>query len=122
MAEMFLSCVKRTRERYGIGYVIDVLRGETNERILRFGHERLSTWGIGKEQPKTEWMHLAHELLRGGFMRQAGEDYPVLQVTELGNDVLFNGLTVSIVERPPTRKREKRRRDVAPAVELSGYD
>lgn len=120
-AQMFLSCVKRTRERFGIAYIVDVLRGETNERILRFGHERLSTWGIGRDRPRAEWIHLAHELLRGGFLRQAGEEFPILQVTELGHEVLFNGRQVSIVERPQPRSRAKRRRE-QPPEETGAYD
>ncbi|RIK45887.1 MAG: DNA helicase RecQ [Chloroflexi bacterium] len=115
-AQMFLSCVKRTRERFGIGYIIDVLRGETHERILRSGHNQLSTWGIGRDRSKVEWQHLAYELLREGYIRQAGEDYPILQITELGNEVLFNGRKVDIIERPPPRKREKRRREATPTA------
>ncbi|MGH9175624.1 MAG: RecQ family ATP-dependent DNA helicase, partial [Vicinamibacterales bacterium] len=53
-AQMLLSCVKRTGQRFGAAYVIDVLRGSSAERIVRFGHDKQSTWGIGKDRSKEE--------------------------------------------------------------------
>ncbi|MGH2351567.1 MAG: DNA helicase RecQ, partial [Chloroflexota bacterium] len=90
-AQMYLSCVKRTKERFGSAYVIDVLRGSQSERILRLGHDRLSTHGIGRDRPREEWQHLARELLRAGFAVQDAEDFNAVKVTERGYDVLFRG-------------------------------
>ena len=90
-AQMFLSCVKRTRERFGMAYVIQVLRGSRDERVLRFGHDRLSTYGIGRDRSDDEWRHLARELIRAGHVRQVPEEYNALKVTERGNRVLFGG-------------------------------
>jgi len=88
-AQKFLSCVKRTGERFGVGYVVEVLRGSRAEKILRNGHDRLSTHGIGKDLPKEEWQHLARELIRGGYLRQSPDQYAVASVTPLGSAVLF---------------------------------
>ena len=51
-AQMFLSCVKRTGERFGAAHVIDVLRGSRNQRIQQWRHDQLSTYGIGRERPR----------------------------------------------------------------------
>jgi ATP-dependent DNA helicase RecQ len=102
-AQMFLSCVKRTGERFGAAYVIDVLRGSRDERILRFHHDRLSTWGIGKERSKEEWRYLARALVRDGYALQDAEAYNAIRVTDRGNDVLFRGATVVLPEAPPMR-------------------
>lgn len=89
-AQMLLSCVKRTGERFGIAYVIDLLRGSRGERVIRLGHDKLSTYGIGRDRPKDEWQHLARQLLQQGYIRQEGE-FNVVKVTDRGHRVLFRG-------------------------------
>ncbi len=90
-AQMFLSCVKRTGERFGAAYVIDVLRGSTAERIMKFGHNRLSTWGIGKDRSKEEWNYIVRGIVRNGFARQAPEEYNAVKITNEGYQLLFKG-------------------------------
>lgn len=72
-AQKFLSCVVRTGERFGAGHVTDVLLGSKNEKVLRFGHDTLSTYGIGKELTQKQWMHLARQLVQMGFFNQDDE-------------------------------------------------
>jgi ATP-dependent DNA helicase RecQ len=80
-AYKFLSCVKRTGERYGAGHVVDVLMGSRNERVLGLGHAELSTWGIGKEWARGQWLDLAVQLTRKGYLSK-DEEYGVLALTE----------------------------------------
>jgi ATP-dependent DNA helicase RecQ len=80
-AYKLLSCVKRTGERYGAGHVVDVLVGSRNERVLGLGHAELSTWGIGKEWPKAQWLDLSASLLRKGYLAK-DEEFGVLSLTE----------------------------------------
>jgi ATP-dependent DNA helicase RecQ len=98
-AQMFLSCVKRTGERFGATHVIHVLRGSRNERILQLRHDRLSTYGIGRDRSEDEWRHLSREMVRGGYVRQAQEEFNAVKVTERGNAVLFQGKQVSLAVR-----------------------
>src|SRR4029079_17926807 len=110
-AQMFLSCVKRTGERFGMTYVIDVLRGSKNERITSLGHDRLPTYGIGADRAKELWQHLAFGLLRQGQLRQVGE-YNVLEVAEPGYDILFKGNKVLLPKaRPVAAKSRKAQRE-----------
>jgi ATP-dependent DNA helicase RecQ len=69
-AQKFLSCVKRTGERFGANYIIDVLRGSKAKKILQFGHDKLSTYGIGKEYSQKQWHHLSRMFLSKGLMVQ----------------------------------------------------
>jgi ATP-dependent DNA helicase RecQ len=119
-AQMLLSCVKRTGERFGMAYVIDVLRGSKNERITSLGHDRLPTYGIGADRPKELWQHVVFGLLRQGQLRQAGE-YNVLEVTETGYAVLFKGVKVVLPKpRPAATKARKTPAERSGAGRASG--
>lgn len=90
-AQMLLSCVKRTGERFGVGHVIDVLRGARTAQVLQCGHDRISTYGIGRERSKEEWRALAGELIRAGYLAQDPDRYNIAHVTEQGRRILFAG-------------------------------
>lgn len=69
-AQKFLSCVYRTGQIFGAGHVIDVLRGSSAEKVLQNQHNLLSTYGIGKEYTKKQWMALSRQLLQKGILKQ----------------------------------------------------
>ncbi len=79
-AQKFLSCVKRTGETFGTNHVIDVLRGSQSQKVLKFGHEKLSTYGIGKDYSKKQWFHMSRQFLRKGLMKQ-DQEYGSLMLT-----------------------------------------
>ena len=80
-AQKFLSCVKRADEKFGAGHIVDILLGSKNEKVMRWGHDKLSTYGIGRELDKKQWMHLARQLLSMEYLRQEGE-YHTLSLTD----------------------------------------
>ena len=82
-AQKLICCIIRTGERFGAGYVTDVLLGSNNQRIADNGHDRITTWGIGKEYNRSEWLELTDLLLDEGYIMKTG-DYNVLEVTPLG--------------------------------------
>jgi ATP-dependent DNA helicase RecQ len=100
---MFMSCAKRTGERFGSAHLIDVLRGSRGERVLGWRHDRISTYGIGRDRSKEEWQHLARELLRGGYIRQEPEEYNAVKVTDRGHAVLLRGQKVFLAAAPAPR-------------------
>jgi ATP-dependent DNA helicase RecQ len=67
-AQMFLSCVKRTDEIFGAGHIIDVLRGSNSQKVLKFGHDKLSTYGIGIEYSAGQWRHLSRQFIQKGLL------------------------------------------------------
>jgi ATP-dependent DNA helicase RecQ len=72
-AQKFLSCVKRADEKFGAAHIVDILLGSKNEKVLRWEHDKLSTYGIGTELTKKQWMHIARQLLTMGYLKQEGE-------------------------------------------------
>ena len=93
-AQKFLSCVKRTGERFGCAHNIDVLRGSKAQKVLQFGHHKLSTYGIGKAYSKKRWQQLSRQFLHQGLLVQDME-FGSLQLTERGWDVLRGQRNVS---------------------------
>jgi len=88
LAQKFLSCVKRTGERFGAGYIIDVLRGSKAKRLHGFGHDKLSTYGIGEEHSKKEWFHLSRQFIQKKLLIQDME-FGGLSLTDKGWKVMW---------------------------------
>jgi len=86
-AQKFLSCVKRTGERFGAGHIIDVLRGSKAKKVLGLGHDRLSTYGIGEEHSRKEWFHLSRQFLQKKLLIQDME-FGGLSLTNKGWKVM----------------------------------
>jgi len=90
-AQQFLSCVARLAERgqrYGTAYLIEILRGETSERILARGHTTLSVFGIGKQRSLTHWRSLARALVHQGLMDETLDLYRVVSLNDQSWQVL----------------------------------
>lgn len=77
-AQMLLSAIVRTEERFGATHIIDVVMGSANKRILDFGHNKLKTYGVGKDRGKKFWRQLVDELLAHGVLAKAEGLYPTL--------------------------------------------
>ncbi len=86
-AQKFLSCVFRTGQLYGAGYIIDVLRGSAAKKILSNGHQHLTTYGIGKEYSKKQWSHLSRQFSRQGLLSK-DLTYGSLKLTTKASQVL----------------------------------
>lgn len=87
--QKFMSCIIRTNSRYGAGYVTDVLLGSKAKRIVENGHDKISTWGIGKELSKDQWMTVADVLVGQKFLVRT-EEFNVVMMTKKGLDALKN--------------------------------
>jgi len=87
-AQKFLSAVKRTGEIFGAGYIIDVLTGSEQEKILRNGHHNLTVYGIGKEYTKVQWKQIPIQLLNKNYLTRDVE-FGGLKLTPSAIGVLF---------------------------------
>ncbi len=87
-ARKALSCVYRVGQRFGIGYVIEVLRGAQNQRIRDQGHDKLSTYGIGKDRSHEHWLSVFRQLIHKGLLTQNITRHLTLQLTEAARPVL----------------------------------
>ncbi len=87
-AQMFLSCAKRTGERFGAGHIIDILRGSKSKKVIDFNHQSLSTYGIGKNYSKELWMKLARQFMKQRLVLSDPEIPGVLKLTEKAYNVM----------------------------------
>ena len=87
-AQKALSCVHRTGQRFGVNYVVDVLLGKKDERIQRFGHDQISTFGIGTELEQNEWRNIFRQLISRGLLSVDMQAYGGLRLTETSRPVL----------------------------------
>jgi ATP-dependent DNA helicase RecQ len=112
-AQKFLSCVYRVREKSGFGvglqHVADVLCGSASEKVKRFGHETLSTYGIGREHNRAEWAAIGRELVRLGLLQQNAAAFNVVELTAVGVEFLKSRRPIRLT-RPMTAPVVERHR------------
>lgn len=106
-AQKFLSCVYRTEQRFGAAYLVDVLTGRENERILNFGHNRLSTFGIGTELNTSEWHSVIRQLVAMGLIAVDGENYGSIKLTDSSRAVLKGERQILLRHDPKPVKIKK---------------
>jgi ATP-dependent DNA helicase RecQ len=107
IAQKILSCVYRLKERFGMNYVIDVLRGSKNKNILGRGHDRLSTYGLMPECGQKELQHYTLSLIQQGYLQISPGEYPLLQFTQNSRKILKEKQAVFFREKKHTDKKAK---------------
>jgi ATP-dependent DNA helicase RecQ len=108
-AQKMLSAVLRTGQRFGLGHVIDVLRGKLTEKVAQFGHDQLKTFGVGKELSDTAWKGVARQLVARGILDVAVENHGELVATDSARPVLKGETAVMLREDSLTRIRSLKR-------------
>jgi ATP-dependent DNA helicase RecQ len=101
LSQQILSCVLRTQKHsgfsVGLAHIVDILVGASTEKIRKWRHDTLSTYGIGKRRPKSEWLYYGRELISAGLLVVNHKNFNVAEVTPLGMSTLK--------ERRPVRLR-----------------
>ncbi len=87
-AQKMLSAVLRTGRRFGLNHVVDVLRGRLTDKVAQFAHDRLPTFGVGKELSETAWRSVARQLVARGALDVAVENHGELVPTEAARPIL----------------------------------
>lgn len=110
-AQMLLSAIVRTEERFGAGHIVDIVTGSQNKKIIDFGHDRLKTWGVGKAHDKKYWRQLIDELLAQQVIQKAEGLYPTLFLLPKASRILKREEQLNIVrilekkkEQPPAKE------------------
>ncbi len=106
IAQKALSAVARLEEKFGATYVIDFLRGSQSAKIWD-RHKQLKTYGVGANISKENWQQYMNDLLHLGYLEKTEGRYPVLQLTEKSNAVLYNNEKVMLVEAITQQKEEE---------------
>ena len=120
-AQKFLSCIYRIHARhgfgFGLGHVVDVLRGADTEAIRERGHNELSTYGIGGELKRSEWQAIGRELMRLGLVECAPGKFATLSLTSAGLEALRKRTPIVLTKQIDIVEKAARTRTRAGAIE-----
>jgi len=105
-AQMALSCVYRTGQRFGVVHLIDVLLGKSTPKIEQFHHQQLSTFGIGQALSQSQWSSVFRQLVAGGFLASDMESYGGLKLTPAARPVLKGEQEVWLRRDPEPARRK----------------
>ena len=118
-AMKFLSCVARCQERFGMSHIIDVLRGSKGQKVLQYNHDKLTTYGIGKDRTADDWRLLGRSLLHQGLLGQTTDGYSVLRLNALSWEVMRRKKTVLIaITTAPTPVVDNKETPKAADIEM----
>lgn len=120
-ARKALSCVYRTGQRFGAGHVIDVLRGVSTDKSRQWGHEGLSTWGIGSDLDERQWRGVFRQLVAAGLLEADVEHHGALRLTAASGPVLRGERELRFRHEAPKPARGRKSRGgatAAPAIDL----
>jgi ATP-dependent DNA helicase RecQ len=122
LAQKIMSAVYRTQQRFGIGYIVDVLLGISNDRMVKYGHDKLPTFGVGKGLAKEVWMFYTNQLIDLGLVTVVYDGFiKTLALGETTNEILAGKKKLELIKFKP--KEEKVRiRKTKPNMELSDED
>jgi ATP-dependent DNA helicase RecQ len=120
VAQKFLSCVYRIAQNstfnVGMNHLTEVLTGADTDKIRRWGHDRLTTYGIGKDLSRSQWASTGRELMRLGYLAVAEGEFATLELTPEGREILRSRSTVMLtkpMDLPKTRRVARREGDIA---------
>lgn len=99
-AQKFLSAIARTGQRFGVGHVIKVLRGSKEKRVIQYGHDQLSVYGIGADQPEDHWRQLAEQLIHDGTLATSADQFRTLQLTAESKEILKGERAITMPVSP----------------------
>ncbi|MDH3643164.1 MAG: DNA helicase RecQ [Gammaproteobacteria bacterium] len=123
-AQKALSCVYRTEQRFGAGHLIDVLRGQRRDKVIRFHHQELSTFGIGEEYSDAQWRSIFRQLVVRGYLGVDHDRFGALRLTDASRPLLRGETTLSLREDPvkPSKARSTRSKGSKTRTDLNPAD
>ena len=121
-AQKALSCVYRTGQRFGVAHLIDVLRGSEGERIQQFGHDQLSTYGIGKDLDAKTWRSVFRQLVASGLLDVDTDAYNGLRLTDASRAALTGKQHVLLRKELPSKTERSRDRGPRTGVPVQAQD
>ena len=116
LVQKALSCVYRTGQRFGVNHLVDVLRGRETGKIQQFGHQKLSTWGIGAGVDATEWRSIFRQLVALGYLNVDAEGFGALRLTESCRPVLRGEQSIQLRKDVADKVTGKSRRRADPGL------
>jgi ATP-dependent DNA helicase RecQ len=122
-AQKAMSAILRTGERFGSEHLIDLLMGEETEAIRKFGHDRLPTFGVGKENNRNQWRSIFRQLYAAGILTLDITGYGRWTVLPAGRAVLTGKATIELRRDAVAEgKKAGRKAKAAPPPEAGDAD
>ena len=119
VAQKFLSCVYRIAQNssfsVGMNHLTEVLTGADTEKIRKWGHDRLTTYGIGQDLGRPHWAHIGRELMRLGYLAVAEGEFATLELTATGRSVLLARTAITLtkpMDLPKSKRVARREGDI----------
>ncbi len=122
IAQKALSCVHRTGQRFGVMYLIDVLLGKDDERIRRFGHDRITTFGIGTELDAKAWRGVFRQLIARGLLAVDVDGHGGLNLTDACRPVLRGEEPLWLRRESAAPVPKRGRKSPSPAARIAAAD
>lgn len=107
-AQIIMSAIARTDQRFGITHIIDIVTGANTQRIRDLSHNTIKTYGAGKGKDKKIWRNIMNELIGQQCVVQSEDKYPVLKISKKGQDILKGSENFSIIDSMSTEKGQKK--------------
>jgi ATP-dependent DNA helicase RecQ len=111
IAQKILSCVARVEQRFGVGYVVDVLMGANTQAVRNWGHERLSTYGLLKEHDRKDVQSWVYQLLDQEMLSRTDDDRPVLRLNDRSWAVMRGQESVRLLKPKKGQRRRTRKEE-----------
>ncbi len=108
-AQKVLSTIVKTGQYFGAGHIIDVLKGSKSAKVVERGHDRLSVYGIGKDESKEHWNSVMRQLLNLGFLSIKNWEYRSLGLTEKCHDLLKGGQKIHLRKQENTISKKPKK-------------
>ncbi len=122
-ARKMLSCIYRVQQasgiNFGAGHIMDILRGKPTEKVVQYGHDQLSTFGIGADLAEPQWRGVLRQLIASNLVRVNAEAFNTLQLLPDARQVLKGGVSVLLRQQAVSSKAERTRRGSKSAVKTS---
>lgn len=119
LSQKILSCVARIKQRFGVAHLIKVLLGSEDQKVLQYGHNQLSTFGIAKDYSAEELKFYIYELVQMGYLNITQDQYPVVSLTSKSLPVLRGEEKIHLTKPVIRIKKERTKKSIS---EIEDYD
>jgi ATP-dependent DNA helicase RecQ len=113
-ARKMLSCIYRVQQAsglsFGAGHIMDILRGKATEKMAQYGHDKLSTFGIGSDLGEAQWRSVLRQLIAKNMVRVDSEAFSTLQLLPDARAALRGEISVMLREQAPAKSGDRRKR------------
>lgn len=122
-AQIVLSAIMRTNNRFGGIHICDIVAGANTAKIRQFEHDKLKTYGVGKDQPKSHWRSVLDSLVAAKKLTLSADKFPVPQINDAGMEILFgrDSFQLAVDKRVAPEKAQHRAEEIECDAEFFHY-